>query len=536
MAGKTPYTEAQRDHVLALWEKHGNLSEVERQTGVSRQTIRRIIAASGHSKPIASGALRPRVVERFDVPKKGVRRYIVTSAQNNTYVHRTLLDNLLTYAKYRDARLLIGTFSYNQNSFGKLAVKRGKSKRREEELWYDPVIETYILDSRVQLAPGLQWCGEMNILPTAVNPISGLESYTGRDSSIFPHAKIALESIISGKYEGTKFCYTTGTVTQRNYIAKKAGMKADFHHSYGALIVEVDSDGDWFVRQLSANDKGEFSDLGCVVQKGKVTTGHRIEAINYGDLHVIKLEPSMFNLCWGKHGIFQTLKPRHQFCHDTLDFYVRNHHDWHRPLERFKRHLQGPDNVEAEIEGVAKFLTSICHPSCKTIVVESNHDNALGRWLDEADYKHDPENALFFLEAQLRRYRAIMNQEDDFHLAEWAIRRAGAPKAVRFLRTDESYIICRDSHGGIESGMHGHLGPNGARGSSSAFARMGRKVNMGHEHSARIINGVYVSGVTAPTDLGYNYGPSSWSQSHIITYISGKRAILTCWNGKWRAQ
>ena len=38
--------------------------------------------------------------------------------------------------------------------------------------------------------------------------------------------------------EATKFNYSTGTVTQRNYIAKKEGLKAEFHHQYGALIVD----------------------------------------------------------------------------------------------------------------------------------------------------------------------------------------------------------------------------------------------------------------------------------------------------------
>jgi hypothetical protein len=83
----------------------------------------------------------------------------------------------------------------------------------------------------------------MNILPTAVNPLAGLETYTHRKSAIFPHAKVALRSIATMQGEGTKFNYTTGTVTLKNYIQKKEGIKAEHHHRYAALVVEVNHDG-----------------------------------------------------------------------------------------------------------------------------------------------------------------------------------------------------------------------------------------------------------------------------------------------------
>jgi hypothetical protein len=63
-----------------------------------------------------------------------------------------------------------------------------------------------------------------------------------------------MKSVASVKSDPTKFNWTTGTVTLRNYIQKKAGQKAEFHHCYGALLVEVDSTGAWGVRQLLADE------------------------------------------------------------------------------------------------------------------------------------------------------------------------------------------------------------------------------------------------------------------------------------------
>ena len=79
-------------------------------------------------KDLADG--KQRVAERKEpLPEKGqVSRYVITSAQNNTKVHKEFWANLKTFADYYHAKVMVGTFSYNQNHYGKLAVKRGKEK------------------------------------------------------------------------------------------------------------------------------------------------------------------------------------------------------------------------------------------------------------------------------------------------------------------------------------------------------------------------------------------------------------------------
>ena len=106
---------------------------------------------------------------------------------------------------------------------------------------------------------------------------------------------------------------------------------------------------------------------------------------------------------------------------------------------------------------------------------------------------------------------------------------------IRFLREDESFVICPDAGGGIEAGMHGHLGPNGSRGSPLPLSRIGRKANTAHTHSSGIYDGLYVGGTKSRLDVGWNAGPTSWSHSDVVTYETGKRAIITTRNGKWRA-
>lgn len=486
--------------------------------------------------PRPAGKVKAPSRETRALPKRGrCKVYLVTCAQSNTLVHEGVWQNLTALAEHDGAEVLVASITYDTLSRAAKAAKRKTAKETGDgEEWWDERVVPYLCDRSVQIAPGLVWAGELNILPTAVNPISGLESYTGRDSTIIPHVKCAMASIASPKRAGTKFIYTTGTVTQRNYIEKKAGQKASFHHSYGGLIVEVLHDGTWFVRQLNADSEGTIYDLDRKSENGRVTGQHRIEALAWGDIHTRQLEPAMANLGWGAGGMLDTLRPRRQFLHDVLDFRSANHHDRDDPWKSFDKHVGDASNVADEVQQAAEFLRLAARPWCDTVVVRSNHDEAMVRWLKEADHKQDPENALFHLEANCAAYRAYKARDEGFDAIEWAFRRAGAPKAVKFLRRDEPSIVCPDAAGGIECGMHGDKGANGRRGALRDFARTGQKAVVGHSHSAGIMEGAYQVGVMAALDMGYNQGQSSWSHTNCVIYPNGKRALLTCWNGRWR--
>ncbi len=537
-------TDAQAARIIEVYQRVGTIYGTSLETGHKRDTIRNYIKAAGiyDDKPLFAGRVAPFEQTSFPLPSKGkINLYFVTSAQNNTKVNPKAWASFLTYSKHKTSRvetslLMVATFTYNKASFGNKAVKRGQgpSKMDLAPIWYDPIIEDYICDDQIELAPGLVFCGEMNILPTAVRPLQGLEVYTGRHSSIFPHVKMHMASVASGKNEATKFTYTTGTVTKRNYIAKKEGLKADFHHVYGGLIIEVNHQGDWFVRQLIATNKGVICDMDLKIDGDKITKGHRVKSITWGDIHECTLDQEVAELAWGKGGMMEVLKPEYQMMHDILDFRARNGHTIKRNLihDRFQAYIEGHDSVQKEVRGVALFLQTTSRPWCQTVIVYSNHDGFFKEWLRIGDYKNDPVNAVYFLETQLAVYKAIRdNPKGQFNILAWVVNREiDDADRFRFLDEDESFILLD-----IEHGMHGHLGANGSKGSAFNMARMGRKVNRAHEHVASIFEGVCTTGLSGRNDQGYNVGPSSWSPSHIVTYETGKRAIYTMWNKGWRA-
>lgn len=505
--------------------------------------------AEDEPEPVIEGNVRARGAEPLKRRKKGVTRYFFTSAQNNTPIFEPLWKNLHVLMEHYNATLHISRFAYIKKGLGARGDKAAWLNEKEgstwtkyveaKNLWWDERFTPYLLDERKEVAPGLVFVGDCNILPTKAKPLSGYQVLTGRKSGIFPHVKFAMESVATMQAHGTKFNYTTGTVTMRNYIMRDAGLKAEFHHCYGALLVEVNEQGDWWCRQINADSEGTIYDLDVCVKNGKLTEGNRIEALTPGDIHVANIDPAVYAATWGDGGLVDTLRPKKQFIHDVLDFESRSHHSIDNPHLRFLRYIRKRESVQKEITGVCGFLTSASRPWMESFVVDSNHDRHLARWLAEQDGRRDPVNAEFWLELQQATYREMVRTGEEPNHLQVAVRLV-SPKlerqiGVQFIPQDGSYVICPDAGGGIECALHGDRGANGARGSAMSIAKMGRKANIGHSHSACIIDGVYQSGTSSLLKLEYNHGAGSWSHTHILTYPNGKRTLITVWNGLWRA-
>lgn len=524
------------EQIVTKWqETNGNVRSIATQLGVSRGTVYHYVNKLGlrDDKPLAGGNIKANEAERLPLPKgKTIKRYLLTSLQSNTHIHPDVWENILALRQFWKAELFVARFTYNKNSYGKMSVKPGTADKPESELWFDPMATPFFHDEYAALAPGLHWCGHTNDLPTTARPMTGYETLTGSASSIFPHATMDLQCVPTSKMDPAKFMYTTGTIGQMNYLQKKAGIKAEHHHAYGCIVAEVNSDGDWWVRQLHAGRDGSLYDLDVIAQNGKTkkATGKTVFAVNWGDIHLEKRDEDLFERSWGKGGILDELRPEQQFMHDLFDP-PRNHHDDKDPYKRFEHYVEGTDSVELMCRHATFFLSKTSRrPWCKTIVVNSNHDDMVEKWTAYADWRDDPPNARFLIDCVAAKLKAIDEGDKDFYLVEHVCKGLGVHKDIRFLRRDEDWI-----EKGIQFGQHGHLGANGARGGVASYAKVSMKVNIGHLHTCGLFQGVAVAGVWGDLDQGYNDGLSSWSQSMIVTMHNGRRQILTIWKGKHKA-
>lgn len=509
--------------------------EIGKRVGLSAETISKFLRKltyqdwweKNSEKPIAAGDRddHHKNIKKYDGGKKTV---LFTSAQNNTFVFLPFYESLMSLKAHYDADLFVGTFSYNKGGFQNL--EKGSAE------FFDPKIQDYICDQPIQFADDLIWCGELNILPTAKRPFSGLESYTQSRSGIIPHAKLQLKSLTRHKTVDPRFLYTTGAITKRNYIQKKEGQSASFHHVFSALLVEFDEEGNWFARQIVSDDNGVIHDLDLKFDGDQVYENQVVEAINWGDIHIEKMhKPAVMASFFAKDSMLNVLRPRYQFIHDVIDFEARNHHNIRDPYFLYQMHINQRERVEDNVELVATFLEKIERDYCQSVVVESNHDLAFKKWLRESDYKNDPVNALYYLKNQLAIYQAIHDGKKEFSVFEHAVKQFKPGLETKFLREDESFMICEQTGNGIQCGDHGHLGNNGGRPSDSSYTVRGSKYNVGHTHRATIVDGYASAGVLATLDMGYNKGGVANSHSNLVTYPNGKRAIVTIKNGRWRA-
>lgn len=504
------------------------------QAWIARQTV---LAGKGEPNHCPDWSIWDAAEGTFSrpAPRSTTRRYLLTAAQDDTPVHAAFWTNLQAFAAHLRAEVMVGGFTYQKGLFEDHATRTAA---------FAEAVQPFLRHDRVDLGP-IVFCAEMNTLPTAVRPLSSLESYTAQKWGVFPHAKVQLGSVPTFIGAPAKIIMTTGACTVPNYVAKKAGLKAEFHHVIGATVVEIDDRERVFCRQVNAIADGSFQDLDVCVKDGRVTSGHRVEAITWGDIHREKLDPVVAMACWGfdletdrtvtHDSLLDALRPRYQFFHDILDFDARNHHRIKDPHHRFEMICRGTDSVEAAVLSVVRFLRGTEREWSRSVVAYSNHDDALVRWLRSADYREDPANAAFFLRCQTAVYEAMTRGESGFNVFRWILGQLDGRdlEGIDFVDDDQSFMICQAA-GGVECGAHGHLGVNGSRGSAAGLVKTAIKINRGHDHSASILDGVYTAGLSGLFDQGYNRGLSSWTHSHILTYPSGKRTIVTLQEGRWR--
>lgn len=446
------------------------------------------------------------------------KRYIVTYAQNDTPVHPGFWAALQHYP----GELLVvpGTYHNPTSRYEAFA---------EKEISWAPEVVSKLVTAPRSLCPNLRVYPNIRTQPTAARPLSGLEVFVGKNSAIVGHPKRALATVATTT-RWPRILASTGACTVANYSRSKAGAKGEAHHVLGALVVEVLPDGTYFLRQITWDVRtASFTDLEHRYDATGVFEAPRAASLVVGDVHLEKTDPEAIRAAQEQ---VRVLRPERVFLHDLFDCAARNHHDRDSLRAMWARKL---DTVRGEVQRVAEWLSAqassgMVHAN-QIIVVRSNHDEALEKWLEGHDPRRDPINTRYWHELWTRVLHAYEATGKWPNALELECRRYGvSKKRVRFLGRNESCVIR-----GVEHGFHGHSGVNGAKGTSLAYSKLGTKVSKGHSHVPGIVDGCYDAGHSSMRDHGYNNLPSGWAQANIIQYADGKRALLFCINGKWRS-
>lgn len=468
---------------------------------------------------------RTNIFETFSKPLPKSDRYVITCAQNATKYHKKFLETLLTYCDHNNAELLIIPIRY------KNPTSMWSEKAKQYDWWHKDLLP-YMFVDRVNITPGLCLLADIRTQLTAERPLTGFETITGDAWGILGHPKLQLTAIAAPSHKVPKVMTSTGAVTLAdNYIDSKAGKKGEFHHTFGACVVEVDGNKT-HIRQINALKNGTFIDLDKKYAPKKVEPAPPAAALVMGDTHVQFVDPKVVDATFtNSDGIVKTLKPRQLVFHDVLDFYSQNWHDRNNPFIKYGKHAAGMANVADEVDLTCRFLNQMVPEGVKAVIVPSNHNEGLDRWIKEHDWKIDPAHMEFYLQTALEMIRSTKMEDrgvthiDPFRY--WAEKKLICD--YTFLDRDDPYLIQ-----GIECGFHGDQGPNGSRGSAESFKRIAAKTIIGHFHWPAIAEGCYQVGTNSRLKLQYNTGPSSWMHADCVVYANGKRSLIIIQDGDWR--
>lgn len=474
----------------------------------------RIYRPEAFTNLIDETVFTPKNVRKLKGEVKNFERFVVTTAVTGMTVHKPFYKNLLYYCKLNNAKLLIlpSTDPAASAGFELDGVLANESLVLQElELNSNLMISTFKTSAK------------------QINPLTGLRRMGRRERSmIVASPKQFLEYVPIANDSMSHALMTTGAITRPQYhtdryMSLRTAYIAEMDHKMGAVIVEIVDNKKFHFRQIQAEyGTGYFIDNG-IYYKGNKTATVRPEALTLGDIHVGSLKQSVIE---STDNMIKQLRPKRVFLHDLFDGISCNPHASAQYLTKAKFSIKQL-SIEEELRDVKTYLEDMKkkHPCVEEwIVVRSNHDIFLDRFLDSGEYIKDPINS------RICHKLASMKLDGEIPLKA-GLSLVGTNFAkITFLHLNDSYKI-----NGIEHGQHGHLGMNGQRNPQNSSLEIAYGAGVfGHSHTAGILREIFRTGTSTEMRLGYNNGASSWTNTHCATYANGSRQLLNDINGEWR--
>ncbi len=434
------------------------------------------------------------------------RKYFVTAAISGATLDKTFFQSVQSYCSYNNSKLILLPMR---------GVRVTDDYFDEEILkYYDCFSTEYIFNKNLRAK-------DFMFSPQIENPLRGLKRFGQKDYSIIVASPKQFMCVVPVSNETLPhILYSTGSITYPEYTKTVPGSKAWQDHCCGGLIVEVESPEIFHIRPVQSDRNGGFYDL------DKYYSGIKIKKINaeaivLGDIHTGFEDATAVESA--KQQI-KLLNPKYVIMHDLYDGHSISHHHINN-MERQVNRKPEIDTLEKELNNVGKNLKlwSDEFPKQKFLIVRSNHDEFLDRYLKEARYKDDRFNHRLSLELAIWML-------DGHNPLQRYIEKKFNMKNVEWLIRAKDYKLF-----GIQISSHGDKGFNGTRGSVNSIELSYGNSMSGHSHTPCIQRNVWVVGTMTKLRLEYNEGEtSSWLHANGIIYQDGLRSLIISVNGKWR--
>lgn len=360
-----------------------------------------------------------------------------------------------------------------------------------------------------------------------INPITGLSELSQKKGScIFASPKQALEydAVSANKMPHARM--TTGNITKPNYNSTKGNSLrtayiADFQHIMGGLIVEIEDDNIFHHTQVEFDADGSFRHLGY--RYDSRSKKRDVPVFVMGDLHAGDHDESALST-W--QDIIKYTKSDEVILHDTFNGNSINHHAMHNVIKMAENAENQMSSLSDEVSVTAQVIDRILSPSHikKGVVVASNHDDFIDRYLQRGGFINDPVN---FRIGCLLAANTVNTNKNVLCEAFNLIQKPKSFDKLVFLSTEDDYLI-----GGVNLGHHGDKGPSGTRGSIRSLSRALSKAVIAHSHTPGKYKHITQIGTTSKLRLGYNKGPSSWVHCSALVYRNGQVQLINSIFGK----
>lgn len=450
---------------------------------------------------------------------KKFKRFVITTAVVGCPVHEGFLESIKTYCKHKDAMLLVLP-SEDRAS--------GDNWNLDHRLDRDSIVF-----SDVKLNSNMFICS-IKTSAKQIDPTTGLDRIGQRNGSFIyasPKQRLKFMPVSNVKYPHAEM--TTGAITLPKYFQIREGVRnpymsertayiANHDHVMGAIIVEIEDDNKYHFRQIQADSRGAFVDLADFYNGSKISKLYA-EGLSMGDWHSGETDPTAVK-AWKE--VIALVKPTTLFVHDGFNGLSINHHERDRQIRRAILAKKGLLNLESELSALARDLDDMASWAGikKIVIVKSNHDIFLDRWLDDGAYVDDPYN----YDMGVTLAKAMVDGKNPLRHAVEMLGLKAKDK-MRWLSMDEDYFIAR-----IQCGAHGHKGPKGSRGSLAGMEKSYGLSVTGHAHGPEILRGAWQNGTSSLLKLSYNEGASDWVHSSTIIYPNGMRQLINSFDGNWR--
>tara|TARA_R110000782_G_scaffold270273_1_gene370185 strand:+ start:7389 stop:8969 length:1581 start_codon:yes stop_codon:yes gene_type:complete len=487
--------------------------------GKSERTVRKWCSEKLNFKEKVEVEPEQYIKAKTRLHDKEKKVFFITFAQNNTPAHKGLLKRMEFYRDFHNADIHVIAGRY------KNPTSVWTNNQENEEFWADEVLP-YLDANRHDIHKYVSIMSDIKIQPTAVNPMTGMHALSGINSCVFGAPKVQMETIPVLDGNKAKIMLTTGAITKKNYTDSKSGKVGDFHHTFGFVIVEIKDDNTFFMRQVTADDKtGDFTDLFFKVDGSGVSEIDSISTIVLGDLHYGHHDQEVLD---STMKLMDKLTPEHVILHDVFDGNSISHHEMKDPFVQYGKEIAGTNDLGKEIEVMLDGLQAF-EKFKNVVIVRSNHDDFLDRWLKNEDWKKQPtyKNSRLYM-----RYSDILLEQygTDPNNVKGVIPYLINEKFPNFITLGRSSSY---SVKGWELGQHGDMGSNGSRGSLLQFRKLNTKIIVGHYHSPGRKDGALAVGTSTHLRVGYNKGASGWLQSHVIIHNDGRSQHINFINGEY---